>query len=720
MNIKINWNLIYIFIISFNLSIILDIPIFRQLIGYLFLLFIPGFLILNILKLVQIDIFEKVVLSLGLSISALYLVGYLENSLLLYLGCKNPLSINYFLITINILVSVLILLNYKINNFDTIDINLNLSLSEKTLLAIVAMFLIITIMGVNIMNAIEDNRILLLVLIIIPIYVIIVNYLGERSTIQIYPLIIFMLAISLAVMFEMRCTHIIGMDRHMEYRFFIQTIDRMAWNISGNSLYNACLSVTILPSIYKIILNIESEFLFKYYLITVISTIPIVIYIISKQFFNNLSSFFISLAFMTQTAFVTYPGGRSKLALFFFALMIMVILNKSIKDVAKMLLFFIFMICCIVTHYTTAYIAMAIFFLVFMINSTILINQQYERNINKSNTLLFFSLIFVWYAQLNQEPFESGLHFIESALLNMNTLFIEESLSSTSEHLLGKSIEGKGIPFGIELVSTWLIFMTIGLGVISMLILYTKLYISKNLNNNTIYIKKYLPLEYLIMALICSLILTVSAISPYISTFYGTDRLYAQVSVLLIVFLICGIMKLSNFITYITRTNKHKNLEKNLKLNSLAKILLFILLVTNFFSITGVTYEMLEIPRAMTLDSSSKQYDLLYVYEQESSSAKWLDHYSIAGRKIYTDFEGSLILLSQSKIDISIIDFNWILRTETKMSPHSYIFVRKKSSDLVDVKMVSHNMSKYSYIFLGNNTIYNSGLSNIILLGESR
>ena len=57
-----------IFLTFTDLAILLDIPVLRQVLAFLFLTFVPGVLILGILKLDRLGLTEKIVLSLGLSI----------------------------------------------------------------------------------------------------------------------------------------------------------------------------------------------------------------------------------------------------------------------------------------------------------------------------------------------------------------------------------------------------------------------------------------------------------------------------------------------------------------------------------------------------------------------------------------------------------------------------------------------------------------------------
>jgi len=81
-----------VLIVAADIAILLDIPVLRQILGFLCFTTIPGLLILYIIKLDEIDFLKKLVLSVGLSLSFLIFVGLLINTLLPWFGYLKPLS----------------------------------------------------------------------------------------------------------------------------------------------------------------------------------------------------------------------------------------------------------------------------------------------------------------------------------------------------------------------------------------------------------------------------------------------------------------------------------------------------------------------------------------------------------------------------------------------------------------------------------------------------
>jgi uncharacterized membrane protein len=83
-----------------DLVIVLNLPLLRDIIPFLFFTIVPGFLIVSILRLNKTEFLIKFLLSVGLSISILLGVGFFLN--ILYPILSKPLSLIPVLLTLNI------------------------------------------------------------------------------------------------------------------------------------------------------------------------------------------------------------------------------------------------------------------------------------------------------------------------------------------------------------------------------------------------------------------------------------------------------------------------------------------------------------------------------------------------------------------------------------------------------------------------------------------
>lgn len=311
----------FVFIITIllltDLAILLDIPFLRQIIGFLFLIILPGLLILQILKLNKLGFTEKSVLLVGLSISFLMFFGLLINNLSLSLGYRTPLSAIFLLVSFNLAFIVLAIIGYKTNKEPIFSLpNLNLDLSEKAFLIVPILFPALSIFGMHVMHTTDNNIILIILLFLIPAYVIFLCFFNQKFPKRLYPIVIYLISISLLLLWSLISNHIVGIDTHSEYYFFRTTLNNMYWSVFGHSTLDACLSISLLPTVYQSILNISSEFLFKILYSSLYSISPLVIYILSKKYIGEFYAFLTSCFFMFQHSFLfTAMNARTSLAL---------------------------------------------------------------------------------------------------------------------------------------------------------------------------------------------------------------------------------------------------------------------------------------------------------------------------------------------------------------------------------------------------------------------
>ena len=104
-------------IVLADISIIWDIPFFRQLFGFVLLIFLPGFLLIQIVRLTK-DPVEKTLFLVGLSIAFLMFVPLVIDLAFLKLGISNPISLFPLVTTFSVILAGLTLVAYKTGALD--------------------------------------------------------------------------------------------------------------------------------------------------------------------------------------------------------------------------------------------------------------------------------------------------------------------------------------------------------------------------------------------------------------------------------------------------------------------------------------------------------------------------------------------------------------------------------------------------------------------------
>ena len=681
-----------------DLTIILDIPFLRQILGFLFLAFLPGLLILQILKLNKIGFLEKFVLSWGLSISFLMFFGLLINNSLLGIGYKSPLSTISLLISFNIAFVVLAIIGYRINKDQIFSLpTLNLSTSEKAFLIAPVMFPALSILGMHVMNTTDNNIILMFLLFLIPIYIVFVCFFNQKFSKRLYPVVIFLISISVLLLYMLRFPHIFGHDVHSEYYFFQITLDNLHWSVVEHSALDACLSISILPTIFQSILNIDArEYFFKSIYISICSFLPLAIYIISKRYIDELYAFLASFFFISQIVFLTTAENpRTNVAVFFVALAVMVFFNDKINPLQRRILFIVFILSVVVSHYSTTYIFFVIILFSWLVIEIFSRRSVFKSSITLTIVLLFFALIFFWYSQVTVTSFNAGIDFVEETLSNLNTFFIEESRSGKFKMLVGKEL-AYPVLSKINLAFTWGTFVLIGIGVLTMIARYKEMVALSNVKHKKPdFLKDKFEMEYLVMTLACAGLMVSMVALPYISKGYGIERLYSLMLVILSVcFVIGGIV-----------------LSKYFKLKPYLIILL--ILVPYFLFWTGPMYQIFGAHVSVNLNSGGKGYDREYIHDSESCAAKWLMMNGEKNSMIYpTDVYGRQGLISQGKISSNRIDED-ALSAHKKLKGYIYLCYNNVVNGKLVVEGKSCNMSEYPDSFIGKSKVYSSGCSEI-------
>jgi|GEM_PF-444295 len=784
MNIKKYLLTILTVILTMNLLILLDIPFLRQIFGFLFLTILPGLLILQALKLDKLGFTEKFVLSVGLSISFLMFFGLLLNSLSLSLGYISPLSNIPLLFSFNIAFILLMIVGYNRNKNSVISLpNLNLSTSEKAFLIVPVLFSALSVFGMHIMNITDNNIFLMFLLFLIPAYVVFVCFFNQKFPKRLYPATIFLIGIALLLMHSLRSNHIIiGADTGREFYFWWMTLSNLHWSISTYSTLNACLSISLLPTIYQSVLTISPEFLFKILYSLIFSISPLVIYVLSKKYIGSFYAFLASIFFMSQPTFLSTPGyARTNIAILFCALAIMTLFHNGIDKFNKKLLFIIFIVSTIVSHYSSTYIFLTVLVMTWFGMQILLkiashkwkfviplrnhSNEesesfsllQKESSIETGNVIpkttafeflhlrkgititviaLFFAILFFWYSQLTETAFNSGVVFIEDTIVNLNKFFVLESRGTPIMALLGKDIMYKEIPKKIHFASTWMTFILIAIGVISVIVNYYKAII-RAVYSKPKFLKNNFEIEYFAMTLACSIILLTMIALPFVSQGYGIDRTYLLIAVVLSPFFIIGGIKLSQFLQFLFafisrcfRSSKPyiyiKNREnsaspKHIKIRPFLVILL--VLVPYFMCTTGSLYQIYGIPNKVTLNSEGDSYDCGYIHDQESYGSRWLARHAEQEKTIYTTPYGIETLFSQGKISPDQCYGYITSHYERYGKINGYIYLRYLNVvnneilvySLLYKRLERHHMEEYSGMLTEKNRIYTNGGSDVFL-----
>jgi uncharacterized membrane protein len=351
-----------------------DITILRQIISFIFLTFIPGILILRILKIHKVNIIEGLVYSVGLSLASVMFIGALTNLVLPFLGISKPISLLPVTISLTIFTLILMAAAYiRDRNFQPERTTPKIKLSLPAVLFL-TLLLLLTVLSVTLIDAYQNNILLLICLIAVASVVALAAF-GRFIKPEIYPLAIFIIGLCLLYQTTLMSPYLVGADIYDEYHFYQLAASSGFWDASIPSTVNSCLSITILAPAYSLLMNIDGVWIFKVVYPLFFAMVPLVLFCVFRQQISPKKAFLAAFFFVAVPTFSLemIALARQQLAELFLALVILLLVDKKLDMRPKLTLAVIFAASIVVSHYAIGFIGfiyMGLFLpFVFMIRS---------------------------------------------------------------------------------------------------------------------------------------------------------------------------------------------------------------------------------------------------------------------------------------------------------------------------------------------------------------
>lgn len=359
------------FIVLTDVFIILDIPILRQVFGFVLLTFLPGFLIIRILRFGKTSL-EKTLFLMGLSVSFLLFVPLLMNFAYPPIGISRPLSLSPLGTTFSVILVGLSLAAYKKGS---LDLQINTEGFKELIGKIMAppvlgaaLIVILGILGGLSIMFYRDSIVSLLLE--LSIALIIVLIITDKISPRFYALYIFVIALALQYSRTLASPNLLaGSDSLYELYFANLVKANGVWNPSFSALnqlsqainnYYAMLSVVVLPNVYSILLNLSTVWIFKLIYPFIFAFVPLGLYEIfrTQVKFSSKSAFLAVFLYMAYFAFAqAFPiVTRQQIAMLFFVLAVLLILNRYSQESKKAALLVLFIGGMVVSHYSTSYL----------------------------------------------------------------------------------------------------------------------------------------------------------------------------------------------------------------------------------------------------------------------------------------------------------------------------------------------------------------------------
>jgi len=671
------------------------IPIIIQFIGFGYLIFVPGILILRILKLHKLGNIETILYTVGLSISTLMFIGLFMNVTYPIFGISKPLSNLSFTITINILVFILCILSYVRDK----DFSNPTFINFKNLLCLPALFLLLipflSVFGTYLFNFYNSNVLLMFLILIIATVSILIG-LDIFIPKNLYSLAVFVISLSLLYHRSLISTYLWGWDIHTEYYFSNLVIINSFWDSGIPNNVNAMLSITMLGPIFSHICNLNLIWVLKIIYPLIFSLVPLGLYRVIQKETEDKIAFFSSFFFIAIPIFFgeMIQLARQQIAELFLVLLILLMVDKEINKMKRSILYIIFGFSLAVSHYGLSYIYMlsliSIYPILFLMeNQTIqgikstlyskfsnsMNNNLKKRNISLGFVLLFIVFTLAWYIYVSSSStFYTIVHIGDHIASTIFTQFLNPEAAQGLKIILME------LDSPLHEVNRILHFLS------QFFIIVGILKSSFNLIN-----VKF-GKEYKAFALVNFAWCLAGIAIPYFASTLNTTRLYHITLFFLAPFCVIGGIVTFNRIKGISGTRlSEEGMKGSLKLLSL---FFAIFLLFN----TGFIYEVAkDNPFSISLDNT---IDYPRFNDKEVHAAKWLVNITDS-YPIYADNLGLQLLKG-----FVYLRGRTFFAEAKELPSESYVYLR--SLNLKGFMTELHEKKGHLYVELPNSTFYNN------------
>ncbi len=740
----------------------LHIPILIEVLGFFIVLFIPGTLLLRLLN-VDIKSHGQILLyTVGMSVFLLMLIGFLMNTIYPLMGINKPLSSESIIVTISIFILVFSIICYLVdklrnqhvlkdssNYVRRIDLrNLKLTASQSILVLIP----FLSILGAYTMNVYQSNILTMIMILLIGLVAFIIST-GRFFSARLYPLIIFIISISIVLHMSLITNYIWGWDINSEFYLANQIALNSFWNLNLSSNYNSMLSVVILAPVLSSYIRLNLVWIFKIVYPILFSMVPLgLYYVYSKQTCPKIAfyaTFFFMLLFTFYTEMLSLA--RQQIAELFLVLLLMVLINDNSNKTKKSFLAVIFGLSIVVSHYGLTYLMMIILLLsvliLYLINKNVFKwSSAYLNKIFHLNTILgvtnFFtehnpgmnpvniydeSIDSVIAAKIKKyRPVKHDRLIINSYFIALFILFILVWYFYTSHSSILQSIMGIGQSIIINLYS----FMDPNTSQGLSLVIQGQSTLLNNIHKYLYLISQFFILigilalffgrdrmkfndEYKALSIATFIILIVGLFLPFFSSQMNTSRLYHIALIILSPFCIIGLIKL---------INKFKMFSKfDLNKNHYFYFISIFLIIFLFFD-TGFIPEII-VPSQCTSISLNPSYDFPKFDQEEVTAGNWLGNVYIQNYTVYADQYRASVLRSIIPSTVQIpFYYNNIICPHCLNNKKSYVFLGTwnvdKNQILVEQMVGSNVITNELYvstneILTNRSRIYDDGGASV-------
>jgi uncharacterized membrane protein len=705
-----------IFILGINtllyVSIILDVPFLRPCVGFIFLTFLPGFVIFRALEMKTDSIALELSISVSVSIAFVMLVGLLADTLCPLLGISAPLQA----LPLTVITSALTLAIFILSQTREIGVNSNIYSrlfhagidAKGVILCVVSL----SLLSLSIAGALYDS-VFLLVSVMAGTAAIFATsiFLYKRIPSCCYTFALFVVSLSLLLQTSLISRHIMGWDIFGEYTVYESVRAAGYWappgivlSSSPSSNLNSILSVTILPTAYSTILNLNGELIFKIIFPFVFCFAVIFLFKTYETQLGKivalLSVFFFIAEPMNLYGLESVSLAREMITYLFLSAAIFCFVKQDIDLKTRRVLVITFTIGLAVSHYSLAFLF--VFFVALAFAAMRIVGKR-DALLNLTLVLCIVGITFAWYMYVATPPLNRLTDTFRNIASRLITdLFNPQNRLNPGMNPISPTSQATSLDGLVHKIVIYISEFFVLVGAI-VLIIKPKEF-------------KFHPV-FRWMAIFAAFLLLVCIAVPNVAPSLNFTRFYRYTMIFLApLFTLGGAYFLGMFgKIWSPHLTRPRFVFRNFRL-----LVLTIVLVVFFLFRSGVVNTVtggslysysLDFERMI----ASRLWDIydIRVLEQDLSGASWMALQIRNSSLVYAEYgRGILTLTGYTTLDSQNI---YYIANETQSKPESYIYLRSLNVlyGRVALPLGHFDLSDSSPLLSQNCKIYSNGASDV-------
>lgn len=677
-----------------DLAVLFDVPVARQVFGFLYLTFVPGFLFAKLIRVKTSSRIETVLFSVGISVALVMLLGLFMDNFGSVFAFSKPLSMWPLLVFANAFVIMIgVVLHFR---GEYVDLSVpDLWSKSWIILLVLPLLSVIAVMQLNLHT---DNSIMLMsipiIAVIFSLGVISKKLVPER----VYPYVVFAISLSLLLSSSLISRNIVnfGSDASLEYLVFKDAHNAEYWSgpqsleaSGGYGRVSSMLSVTILPIIYVNLLSMDSMLLFKLLFPFLFSFAIVGAYHLWQKHVGRKYAFVAAFLMMAQTVFYSemIALNRQVIGELFFVLLLIIVLNNKGRSTPKLVCFMLFSFGLIVSHYALAEIFL--FFILIGFFASILLKRPLI-GITPSLIVFFSTLMFLWYVYTsNSSVLWSFVEFGTYVVSHLEDFL--NPASRGTDVLRGLGVDAA--PTIWNTLSRGIAYITQGCLVVGFAGVFTKR------------VKHGMTRDFVVYSFAAIIVLVATIVVPGLAKTLNMSRFYHILLFLLAPFLAIGVR------FFVGKVSKHDVAFKS-------SILLVVLLVSYFFFQTGFVYELVGVKSySLSLSMPSMEPSLLYgtlgyTTDKDAAGGRWLVESVNYTKGVYADiYSTTNVLQTHALLRAS---YGYTLSNTTELRSGSAVYLSFLNT--VEGTVISDYLWNVTEIYgtlEGGHLVYSNGANEV-------